>query len=487
MVRLLLVGILLVQQAACLADQALDFNVSLALGGNAKSGALSELRVDALSSTGGQVSVETLGGSPDVRFSFAILPGQRSSAYAPVGVGIRGESLTVRARINDAGWQSKMLPPTIVSSRVFSVGEQLTGSTGAIALSKSDLPQLLQSYESVFALAIDGNALAELNDNQLRALLDYAGSCGRLLLVDVATSAREIFAGRAACSGDYILAVNSPTDVATELQNLVDLTGRALPSSFQMQQLAKFTAGGNPSLATVSKFWLAYLIALLILLASSRKPAAIFGLAITATLLVVFIWPKEVSRNFVAWAEASFGDDVARYRSLERHVSYRQNQLSLPVDRYRNELANIVGEGYAIQWNTIDSTASAEWNAKPFQEFMRLATGSFAIEPSLSVHPGNEVVTVCNDSEHSSQSAYLHWKDSIFEIGPLGPGATWTNADKPAINLEPDLDGSLALLRSRAREYELAILTPLLLNDDDSRAWLIRFGDSPTLASTCAT
>lgn len=487
--RLLLVAILL--PLTSLAEEPLDFDVSLALDGSSGSASITELRVHALSSTGGQVSVETMGGSPNVQFRFSVSPGLRTSAYAPVGFGLRGEALTIRARINNESWQSKTISRRATSSRLFVVGEQLTHDpttgTAAIALSGSELPHMLQGYDSVFALAIDATALAELDDDQLRALLDYAGTCGRLLLLDISAAVQNIFASHAACSGDYLRTVKSSAGDTSEFEALIVLPDRSMPSAFQLQQLARSTLGGSTGLINVAKLCFAYLIVLTILLLGSRKPHAVLALAVTTTLLVILIWPREASHDFVAWAEAPFDDDVARYRGFEQHVANRYGSFSLTVERFRNQLANIVGEDYSILWSTNDKTASITWGAKPFQELNRVSTGSFAIEPHLGVLRRDNFITVCNDSEQASRRAYLSWSDSVFEVGPLDPGEIWTSEDKTAIEIEPGLDGSLTLLRHRARNHELAIVVPLKLSNSEGRAWLMRYGDAQVEEAACAT
>ena len=72
------------------------------------------------------------------------------------------------------------------------------------ALAARALPREPRHYGRVSALVIDGHALARLDEAQLRALLEYAGGCGRLMLVSAPGDAGYVLARRAGCGGRFV-------------------------------------------------------------------------------------------------------------------------------------------------------------------------------------------------------------------------------------------------------------------------------------------
>ncbi len=490
MSRLTGIVILLTLRVTCQAAESFDVSATLALGGHLGSGTMTELRVQASSSTGGTVSVKTMGGSPDVRFSFRISPGQRVSSYAPIGVDPGAPMPVVLARINGSKWQRASLPSAIVSSRIFVAGQQvvdaLTDSMDVVALDGADLPRLPQVYSNISALAVDGDTLARLDDAQLRSLLGFAGSCGRILLLDVAATVQQVFTRRAACGGRYLRVAADLSAVATDFRTLLDMAAPDMPSRVQMQQLIRSSPGGSPDLAAVGVFFCLYFIAIIALATQSRNPATVIGLAVTASLLTIVIWPAAMSREFIAWAESSFDDDVAIYRGLEQHLASRRRSYLLTGSRYENQRVRIVGADYRIEWNEDQHSATLAWDAMPFDVLRQDYVGSFSIDRTLYAGLGEEFVTICNRGRQASQSAYLHWDGSIYEVPPLMPGGTWTNDNVAAMSIDSELSGELSLFRSRSAAHRLTMLTVLPMADDIGRAWLMRYASGETGATSCA-
>lgn len=490
MTRLIAIVMLLALHVTCQAEGLFDVRATLAFGGHLGNGTITELRVQANSSTGGTVSIKTVGGSPDVRFSFQISPGQQASAYAPIGIDPGAPMPELLARINGSNWRPFMLPTATASSLFFVAGQQvvdeLSGTFDVVALSGSELPRLPQAYTNISALAIDGETLAGLDDAQLRSLLGFAGSCGRILLFAVPPTAQQVFTRRAACGGNYLRVAADIHVVESDFRALTAMTAPAMPSAFQMQQLMRASFGSSPDLSAAGVFFCVYIIALLLVATRSRNPAAVIGLAVTASLLTILIWPAAMSRDFVAWAEAEFEDDVASYRGLEQHVASRRQSYLLPASRYERQRESIVGTDYRIHWNAEEQSATLAWDAMPFDVLRRIYFGSFPIDPTLHASLELNVVSVCNRGQQESLPGYLQWNGILYEVPPLVPGGLWTSKAATAIAVDTAMPGELALFRSRSAVNQLTMLTVLPLADESGLAWLMRYSDGETGATSCA-
>ncbi len=170
---------------------------------------------------------------------------------------------------------------------------------------------------------VDAETLAALDDEQLTALLEFAGVCGRLALVGLSPDVESVFRNRAGCGGRYLAVSEFETD------RLQDLPPPPRANDSQLLGLLDAISGRDPGPSRFGYFIAAYVVLLVVLLRSRGTQPIAAGLSIVSTLLVYLLWPPASTRDFVAWAEASVDHHVAVFRSLERRRTYRDGQYSV--------------------------------------------------------------------------------------------------------------------------------------------------------------
>jgi hypothetical protein len=312
-------------------------------------------------------------------------------------------------------------------------------------------------------VVVDTASLAELDDAQLRELLEFTGSCGRVVLVDVPVAIEEVFRNRAACGGRYLAtsrlkaaptgaevsvgaasvgAAFSRDSITTLVEQLAELPP---PDRATDQQLESLLDAGE---ATVQPsrfviFVAAYLLLLAVLLLNARTRTTALGFSLVATLAIHFIWPPASTRSFVAWAEAGLGEQVAAYRALEHYRTYRDGDYTREDTR---------------------------------------TLGSFAVKSVLELAQKNGDVMLCNAGAGVSETTHVAWHGQLFAVKPLEPGETWTS--NKARTIESGTP-ELAIFRDRAAGHDVALLRPLPISAAVGDAWLLRHGTPQEGATSC--
>ncbi len=489
---LILLGILLAQQIANQATDPLQIEASVAFGGHVSASKFTELRVLAASPAGGTLILDTVGGSPNVSFSLDLRSGETTKTWAPLGIDFSNQSPAIRATLGRAKPQKVALNTirhsTPWSALVGTLASQLLLEVpDTESVSGTTLPRFSPAYGQISALAIGGPTLATLDDSQLRSLLEFVGSCGRLMLIDVSESVEQIFVNRAACEGRFFKSVDSGDNAEAAYRKLLEQRLLTFPSDEQLGGLLSDTSDGDVDLTRLSLFWAGYLLVLALLMFQARTRIAGLGFSIVSTVLVLVIWPAAISRAYVAWAEASFNDRVARYAALERYSAARRGTFMLPADPFGTHPTIITGSNYSFQWNAETDQSYVVWDTPPFQQIDSLTRGSFTIDTTLRAEIRENIVSVCNSGIRASREAFLHWQGGIFAIPSIAPGTTWSSADHTALDAEATASSELQLLLIRSSEHNMTMLQSLPVFDGDKteRAWLLRYESDQTGDSPC--
>jgi hypothetical protein len=307
------------------------------------------------------------------------------------------------------------------------------------SVSAAEFPVSANDYDPATTVAMDKQTLATLDDNQLGALLEFAGSCGRVLLIGVKPEVQEIFRNRAACGARYLVAAATTDDLQALFRTLSELPEPDHASAAQLEALLGPSATIDLNLTQLCLFWIAFLVILIALLLRTATRLAALGFCIAATLLVSVVWPAATTRAFVAWAEASSSDRVVAYHSLERLRFYRDGSYS------------------------VEDTQSR---------------GSFAINPVLKTAITDGGVTLCNRGAGVSATTHLYWHSDVYELPPIKPDSLWTSAGAQALDTDDANTPELALFRKRSAKHELALLRPLRIANSAGHAWLLQH-DTP--------
>ena len=117
------------------------------------------------------------------------------------------------------------------------------------SVSAAEFPADANDYDPATTVAMDKQTLATLDDTELGALLDFVGSCGRVLLIGVSPEVQEIFRNRAACGARYLVAAATTDDLHALFRTLSELPEPAHASTAQLEALLGPSAAIDLNLA----------------------------------------------------------------------------------------------------------------------------------------------------------------------------------------------------------------------------------------------
>ena len=261
------------------------------------------------------------------------------------------------------------------------------------SVSAAEFPVDANDYDPATTVAMDKQTLTTLDDAQLGALLEFAGSCGRVLLIGVSPEVQQIFRNRAACGARYLITAATTDDLHALFRTLTELPEPDHASAAQLEALLGPSATIDLNLARLGLFWIAFLLILIALLFRARTRLAALGFCIAATLLVSVVWPAATTRAFVAWAEAAASDRVVAYHSLERLRLYRDGSYS------------------------VEDTHSR---------------GSFAVKLVFETAITDDGVILCNRGAGLSATTHIFWRGDVYVLPPMNAGARWTSTSARA-------------------------------------------------------
>lgn len=479
---LILLSVLLAQGVSGPANTSLQIDASLAFEGFISGREFSELRVRALSRTGGHLVINTIGASPNVSIDIELMPGEAADAWVPLRIGFSDQPLSLSTSLDQAAPRS--IPINFVrrpASRLVLVGtdasERLRTLPETESIGSSSLPHIAEAYLQIGALAVDSPAIAALDSDQLRSLLEYVGACGRILLIDVSTAVADIFRNRAACNGRFLKVLGEQENPVIVFNGLIDQEDWLPPSGRQLESLANDARNVSFSLTPLIIFWAGYLFLLVVLLIRPRARFAALAFSVTGTLLVVAIWPAATSSTFVAWAEMTSNESSARYVGLQRYSAARHGTFVLPGDNFGGHSKSYSGGDFSLAFDTVTDQRHILWNAAPFQQFDHLTRGSFPVDTTLQLQSNAGSANVCNTGGSATAPMYVQWAGSLYALPSIAAGASWSTVDRTPLTIGAGLAPELQLFLDRSTGHPLTLLQslPVPAAAPHDRAWLLQY------------
>lgn len=457
---------------------------TLAWGGAVSSSAFTEVALSAESTN--KLTVTTISGSPVISTTLqsdgerslpASIPVQPSGDGAVTLNVLDGNAPPV---ILKAGELQHIPAPVVVVGE--SVVARVDASSDLLAVAASDLPRLASAYTNIRALVIDGLSLSQVDEQQLRALLEHIGVCGRTLLVDVTPAVRTMLTQRAGCGGHALLVSQPAAPLDGELAALLRQPVDAMPGT---NALSMLLGGDSADLNLIALFLAGFIIVFVILSSIPRTRLVALGFCVLATGLAAMLWNSAPRESFVAWSEVDNGDRIARYAAIERlTASARGDRLLQPQSLGRSPM-EINGESLTLHWSAAAGERQMEWNASLLEEAQLVTAGSFPVEPNLRAAVDGDTATVCNQGTAKSPASWLRFQGSTYAVPALQPASSWSLVDvAPETRRLPEL----RLLARRMQRHSLALLQPLRVpeNGGTQRAWLMRVESDKAEASPCA-
>jgi len=492
---LLLVSILLLQETTHpLAEEGVRIEASVAFGGHVGTADFTELRVRAFSARGGNVTLTTSGAAPDVSMEFRLPAGESIEMRMPLAIDAAGPSPVLIAGLDSRTAISVALD-TIRHRQPSAVLVGAEATRALLQLPRTEaigghaLPHFAPAYRQISALAIDGAAIGALDEMQLRALLQFAGTCGRLLFIQASKAIEQVFRNRAACGGRFLGSVEGEGNVEAAFLEILEQPGASVASPEQLNRLLAHSPGGAVNLTALAVFWCGYLLVFAILTMRPRTRVAALGFSGIGTLLVLVIWPVATSRTYAAWAEASTLDRVARYSAVERYSAPRVSTHKLPAAGFGAFASSIRASDYSLEWHADYAQSKLVWHASPLSHIDQLTYGSFTVDSRLRARLLEGAVRVCNAGSGESRGAYLQWQGDIYAVPPLAPGTAWTTAEGQLPEVDKPDRPALRLFANRSAGYALTLLQslPVAGGDANDRAWLMRYEPDIGGDSQCGT
>ena len=457
----------------------------LAWDGLVSTKTFTELALQATGNEDAGIALETVSGSPVVAAELTLRNGVPATGWMPVETGSLGD-VTLRYSIDggpwtelDAGFLERGAGRVILAGEV--AIDQLGQIVGTTIVSATDLPRLPLAYAHVSVLAIGRDALARLDEAQLRALLEYVGLCGSVLLIDPPTQVEQLMSQRAACGGRYLQATGIDGNTADVLETLMTHDAGRLPDE---RTLGRLLNQRGADIRLMSIYLGGFLLLFITLTAVPRSRAAALAFSLLATALAALLWTGGSRQSFVAWAEVAATERVARYASLERASATGRGAQVLRLQSLARSPMHIMGDGLVLNWKEAARDRYLDWSASLLQEMQVLSMGSFPVAPSLRAGTDGEIVTVCNRGDRETRPAYLHWRGANYRVPALAPGSRWT-ADASTATTGPS--AHLRLLARRASGRAVTLLHPLEVpaNGGEQRAWLMQTESGETGATPC--
>jgi len=490
---LVLLSVLLAQGVSAPASAALQVEASLAFGGNVNVGEFSELHIRALSSQGGRLHLETSGAAPSIGIDFDLLPNEMQETWLPLRIDSSATRLSLGATLSNSITRDIPIEYARRSQPRLALfgpraAQQLSHLPGAELVSAKGLPHLQAAYGQISALAVDSQALATLDEPQLRALLEYVGTCGRVLLIDASAAVSKAFTNRAACEGRFLGLPGNDANAEVAFISLLEQASFGLPAEQNLELLLGESSIDTFNWTRLAVFLLGYLTILALLSVRSRSRYATMGFSILSTILVLLIWPAGKSRDFVAWAEMASTEQVAHYIGLERQSTTRRDSFQLSGADFNPYASSTSTKDYALQWGVGPGQQSITWQAKPFQRLRRISHGSFPVNATIQLELRGDRAGICNTGTGETKPMHLQWQGVVYEVPALQEKERWIVNGQEALNIDPGNQPELRLFLERSTEYALTVLQSLSIPgaENNQQAWLLRYQSHQNGASPCA-
>ncbi len=454
-------------------------DVSLAWDGIVSADTFTEVSVRATGAAGISTRIEVASASPRVRAVVDVDQEGQWAVALPVPAD-QGPIVVDDGQSSSIGSVSpRRAPPPVVV-----VGERAAVRLDdALTIEPGKLPHTASAYRHIAAIVISGPALAGLDENQLRALLEHVGTCGTTVLVDVSADVERLVTQRAGCGARRLAVASNGSDVESLLANLLSVSAPSMPGEQALEQLL------SPEQADVrlmGVFVAAFLLVYFVLIAQKKtRNVAAPAFCVLATGIAALLWNGGSSGQFVAWAEVYDGDRVARYEGLDAISARGRSQYELAPESLARSPKRISGNAMTLVWDDLGSQRVIEWEPSLLQQFRLVSAGSFPVEPTLRAGMDAAGPVVCNVGAAASPAAFLYWQGQTYSVPPIEPNDRWSAHDDDVIHRRA---APLTLLGRRAGRTLLALLQPLSLPvqaDVDQQAWLVRHESTNEAVSPC--
>lgn len=333
----------------------------------------------------------------------------------------------------------------------------------------ADLPETSSGYDALDTLMLSTNAYLQMNLRQRRALSAFVEGCGRLGLLLTRTRTPHSPMPQIDCGPDYFTSValtgDESADRAATSSLLEFVTAPTRRTRSSTRNLHALLAAEQTHWIAIAGFLSLYVIALLVVVHTSRSGVQTALVPVVATIIGWAVWHNDSSQTQTAtWAEMHTGSKVARYQQLVAVTSTGSGdvwtRLSAATTVRRTDNEPVIVERTLSDERYVD--LSVRGGLLSHQAFV--LAGSLQPRTRMNLEASSDSVLVTNTGATPSPAGVLGWGGDRFEVPPLDPGGSWTTNTNAGNELTTwTSHPAEALLRSRAYDAGGALLLPLLL------------------------
>ncbi|HET7158952.1 MAG TPA: hypothetical protein VFI62_08150, partial [Burkholderiales bacterium] len=309
------------------------------------------------------------------------------------------------------------------------------------------LPRHASAYSSIDALILDASVLAALDSRQLGALLEYAATCGRLVLVNPDSRPRQVLESAAGCGGHALLTATTPAQAIERLKTSLRVPVAAPASLGGLGDLGRFDDSNWHRVMVLLSVYFA--LALLAVMFVSSMWVLLVPAA--ATLVVWFtLYGMQPESQVLVWGEAESGSRSATYQAWQQFAGLARNHARVPVPP---ELGSVrpcdSSRPVRFEFDGVRQVmTSAEFDTRLFQRVLLCYSGHFQAMREIVIDTSaNGALDVRNAGTHPWPSGVLVTGRSTHELPSLAPNEKKRVLIGAGIS-QPDAVGRAALART---------------------------------------
>jgi|GEM_PF-4385285 len=454
---LLGVILLLVAQGAAAAP-GLTATLEPVWDGHFLPGRATEVRVHLLAESGGRFELALQSGSGRTRYRGILEAGTPQDLWlplipdpgAPVALTLWRDGERV---LQQNLWFTASPAPLTISVQPLAPELPVDSASSTLSSRVDGLPRTGDGYRGVGRLVLPLELLPRLDRQQMAALRDYIGDCGMLLMSGGGANLLQRIKGIAGCNGEYI-----------------GITGRYSAAGPASAPAPAPAANPNAEPAhgwndPIALFFAVYLVSLLLIAATWRRPAALLAAPLLGTLGLLLFWPLQDNPvQLVSWAEMQSGSANVRYSALLRIVGNRGEQnrrISLSSRLGMPGVENAMP--LDIRFDALrPGLQSLVTQVRPFSRYDYRFQGSLPAPFRLRLELSDNSPRVTNRSDTETPAGLLSWNQEIYALPALPPGQSWSPTGSERIDGRGD---PAKRLRQRAGSARAALLLPMTLQD----------------------
>lgn len=424
----LLLGLVLCCVAQASAETSVELTLTPAWKGWSRPGRTTEIDVRMSSDAALHASLEVSAARQSTTAALELQPGRVARLQIAVG-----SAPAINVRVDSAGAPTLQREVRIAQSESPLLGVGLAADERiqldgfhAVALTAENFARSESAYSSIDALVLDAPTLAALDQKQLAALVGYAASCGRLVVLGADARVRRALDGAAGCGHRAMMSATSTDEARSML-------GASLATQLP-QPLAFGNVGALAQPAHAAWNWVAVLLAVylaaasLALIHSSSLPTLLLVPVVAVAITLTLMQQVKSTSQLVVWSEGDTGAQLARYQAVQRFPGNAREHARVAVPPQLGASVQACESGQPMHFE-VDATgqrvAFAEFDTRLFHQVSLCYSGSFPMLRTIAVAArGDGSETARNAGSRAWPQGSLIVAGQVRELPALDPGAS---------------------------------------------------------------